>query len=254
MGNLYIDYAIRNHALSLMREYGVDPHEAIYCYSRAGQDLKLPSNDYALIRGPEVLLTCVYRGSIGQAFTVSPREYRGRIVDLLNLDLGVINNRALFYAFLNAFYRSLGLIKNTIHCGSHKPVKCGVELARYILSNYGVGKRVLHVGYQPAHIEYLAYYLRDNLLVTDLRSNTVWKYRYGRLVYDGLFDDPYIGTSDIILVTASSVINKSFWGIISKAHTLGKEIILYGISAPVLAYFISKFTPIKINIFCPYSK
>lgn len=100
----------------------------------------------------------------------------------------------------------------------------------------------------------MAYYLRDNLLVTDLRSDTVWKYRYGRLVYDGLFDDPYIGTSDIILVTASSVINKSFWGIISRAHTLGKEIILYGISAPVLAYFISKFIPIKINIFCPYSK
>jgi len=125
--------------------------------------LKLPSSYYALIRDPEVLLTYVYRGSIGQAFTVSPREYRGRIADLLNLDLGVISNRALFYAFLNAFYRSLGLIKNTIHCRSPEPVKCGMELAKYILSSYGVGKRVLHVGYQLAHIEYLAYYLRDNL-------------------------------------------------------------------------------------------
>lgn len=254
MDALDIDHAIRNYTLSLIREYGIDPYESIYCYSRTGGDLKLPGSDYALIRGPEHLLNCVYRGCIGQASTASPREYRGRIIDVLNLDLGVISNRGIFYAFLNALYRSLGFIKNTVHCRSSEPIKCGVELVRHILSRYGISRRVLHIGYQPGHVEYMTRYLRDSLLVTDLRSGTVWRSKFGRLIYDGLFDDAYIGVSDIILVTGSSIVNKSFWRIISRAYYMGKEIYLYGTSASAIAYFINKFMPFKISIFCPYAK
>ncbi|ABN70677.1 conserved hypothetical protein [Staphylothermus marinus F1] len=254
MSILGIDEAIRHYTLSLIRDYRINPYERVYCHPKTGYDLGLPSEEYVLIRGPEILLTCIYHGYIGQAFTVLPREYRGRIIDVLNMDLKEISNRGVFYAFLNALFRSLGLVDKTMHCRSYEPVKCGVKLASYILAKYGVGKRVLHIGYQPGHVEYLAYFLRDNLLVTDLRNDTVWRSRYGRLVYDGLFNENYIGASDIILVTASSIVNKSFWNIISRAYIMDKKIYLYGVSASAIAYFINKHTLFKINVFCPYAK
>ncbi len=251
---MLIDEAIRKYTHGLIREYRVDPYMTVECHPKTGRELELPSNEYVLIRGPEIMLTCRVGKYFGQAFTVAPRSFRGRLLDVLRLDLEKMYNRGLFYAVLNALYRSIGLIDKSMHCRGDEPIKCGLELTYMLLKKYGTGVRVLHIGYQPGHVEALASVFRDNLLVTDLRNDTVWRIKYGRLVYDGLFDQQYITYSDIVLLTASSVINNTFWKILVHSKILGKETIVYGVSAASLVYFINKVLPYRISVFCPYAR
>ncbi len=251
---IYIDDAVKHFIQSIINEYMIDPREEVICEAISGKDLDLPSNEYVLIRGSEILLTCKFKGEAGQVFTVSPKGYKGKVKDIINLDLSSIYYRSIFYAFSNALLKSLGLINKSIHCEKDDPIKCSKLLVEYLIEKYGSSKKVLHIGYQPGHVSELYKFYRENLLITDLRSDTVWRIKNHRLVYDGLFNNIYIGVSDIVLVTASSITNSSFWSILSQAYLMGKHMIMYGVSAGAVYYFINKYTPYKIELFCPLSK
>jgi len=55
-------------------------------YSVLGSDFaKLPSNEYALMKGKEVIVDCKINGFHGQAFIDTPKLFNGRIADVLNL-------------------------------------------------------------------------------------------------------------------------------------------------------------------------
>ncbi len=251
---IYIDDAVKHFILSIINEYRIDPSEEIICKAISGRELDLPSDEYVLIRGPEILLTCKFRGETVQVFTVNPKEFKGKVRDIITLDLSSMYNRSIFYAFSNALLKSLGLIEKTIHCKKDEPIKCSKLLVERLMVKYGLSKKILHIGYQPGHISELYKFYRENLLITDLRSDIVWKIKNNRLVYDGLLNNIYIGVTDIILVTASSVINSTFWNILSQAYLMRKHIIMYGVSAGTMYYFINKYTPFKIELFCPSSK
>jgi len=248
---LIVDKAFRSYIRSLIREHGIGLEEEVYCVVETGKDYELPSDEYALIRGPEIMLTCSIRGVKGQVFTVSPHGFKGTVSKVLEMDLGSYSGRSIFYAFSNALLRLLGYVDKTLHCRGDEPIKCGFKLYEKLARDNGI---VLHIGYQPGHVMVLSHYLRDNLLVTDLRSDTIWCVKHGRLVYDGVYNDIYLSMADTILVTASSVVNKTFWDIVSKAYMLKKKIIVYGVSAPALIYFINKYMGLKLDSFCPYAR
>ncbi len=249
-----IDEIIRNEALSLVKEHGIDMECSVECSFVTGKELDLKREDYALIRGPEVLLTCSLKGVSGQAFTVAPRGYHGSLKEILMLNLESLWNRGLFYATVNAIARLTGVIDRSTHCSSDKPEYCAVDLVKYVIRKYGFSSRILHVGYHPSHVEELYKYFRSNLLVTDLRSDTIWRRKHGVLIYDGVFNKNYIGLVDIVLVTGSAIVNNTIWDILKYASMLGRKVIVYGVSALGALKIISRRIPLRIEVFCPYSR
>lgn len=247
-----IDEAVKSLVKRLAVEEGLSLDEKIICEYITGKELRLPGSDYVLMRGPEILLTCRFRNSIGQVFTVAPKNYTGTLREVLDLDLSDPYERSIFYAVTNAVLKELGYIKNTVHCEKDKPVECGRSLVFDLLGKYGVSARILHIGYQPGHCSFLNMFYRDNSLVTDLKDEIIWSPKLGRQVYDGVDNRIYIGLSDVVLVTASTVVNGSFWDIVSQAIILRKDIIVYGISAGAVIWFLEKL-PFKVGSFCPFS-
>ncbi len=225
----------------------------IECTYKTGYELELPGNDYALIRGPEIMLECRFLDSIGQVFTVAPKSYSGRLADVLSLDLDNVFNRGLFYAVASAVLKHLGLVERTMHCRGCKPRECGKLLTRMLMERYGLSAKILHIGYQPGHVEELWCVYRDNLLVTDLSKDIVWRVKNNRLVYDGLDNNVYIGFVDVVVATASSIVNNTFWNILENTYIRSREIIVYGVTSVPLLKLLENKLPYKIEFFCPYS-
>ncbi len=251
---IFIHEALRDILYNLISNSRIDLEEYVICKYRTGYDLGLKGKDYALIRGPEILLTCNVSGYYGQAFTVAPRTYRGKLLDVLEMDLSTIYNRGIFYAVLNALLRRIGIINRSCHCTSNKAELCGKVLVNYIVEKYGLGTRILHIGYHPSHVHELHNVFRDNILVTDLRDDIIWETKNGRTIYDGTDNDVYIRNVDIVLVTGSSIINDTFWNIVSSSIIGGTEVIMYGITGLGASKLIQKLIPVKIENFCPFSK
>ena len=238
----------------VLREYNINLNDTILCRPKSGVDLRLPSDEYALLRGPEILLTCEYRDGIGQVFATAPRSFKGSLRDVLSLNLNYIRNASIFHAVMNAVLKHLGLIDKSEHCSGEKPKLCGYALYIELLSKYGQDFKVLHVGYQPSHIEYLSKLLHDNLVVTDLDERLVWSIKYGRPVIDGLLNKYLIHHADIVLLTASSIVNNTAWEVLNHAYMLRKEIVIYGVSASAAIYLLNNSGILKVKHFCPYAK
>ena len=245
---------LRNLFKLVIEEYNVDLDEEIVCWYKTGAELKLPKDEYALLRGKDILLSCRYRSGIGQVFTTAPRSYRGRLKNTLELDLEHIQSNSIFHAVMNAVLKYLGLIDKTEHCVGEEPRLCGYLLSRKLLSDYGQTVKVLHIGYQPGHVEALAQFFHDNLIVTDLADQFIWQKRYGRLIVDGVLNKYFIAQADVILITASSIVNNTAWEIINQARILGKKIIVYGVSASAAVYLLKSRRIVDIQQYCPYAK
>ncbi len=252
----YYDEIVRNIIYSIVEEKGISLDTEVICSSVCGKELGLKDKDFALVRGPEILLTCKVLDCIGQAFTVAPKNYRGRLGDILKLNLDNIFNRGIFYATITGLLKCLGMVSRSIHCRDIEPMKCGIDLSNKLFYSKGYSP-VLHIGYQPTHVEWLFYRLKNNILVTDLRSDNIWRKKKELTIYDGLNNSVYTALVNTILVTASSIVNNTFWDIFSKAIMLKKDIIVYGVSGIGFLYIISKYLSYSytnIEYYCPYSK
>jgi hypothetical protein len=153
-------------------------------YSVLGSDfVKLPSSEYALMKGREVIVDCKINGFHGQAFTGTPKLFSGRIVDVAEFALGDSGERSIFFATLNAVMRKLGLIKRTVHCRGVDAEKCGYLLAEEILTKFG-NVKVAHIGYQPGHVKATSAKF-NKVYVTDLNPENVGKVKFGFKIFDG---------------------------------------------------------------------
>ncbi len=229
--------------------------KSIICRSRLGKELNLPSDEYALIRGPEVLIECEINGFKGHAFTPYPLSYKSTLSRLVNdLDLGNIGWRGIFFATLNALLTMLGIIDGGTHCKGKEPELCGVELADYLLRSYGSNVSILHIGYHPGHVKALVSRFR-NVYVTDLNKDVIGKVKYGVRIIDGFKNNELIKYVDIILITGSAIVNKTIYGIINEVFKEGKVGVIYGVSAKgaytILKRAFKEF--LNIGYFCPYS-
>jgi len=231
-------------------------NKTIKCLHVHGRELRITGEEYALVRGPEILLTCYIDDFAGQVFTVAPRSYTGRLLEILKMNLDNVFYRGIFYATINALVRYLGLLDKSCHCTNGYPELCGRELARFIIKSYGTSIRVLHAGYHPGHIVHLYNLLKDNILITDLSLENIWNVKYNRMIYDGMYNDIFLNHVDLVLITGSSIINRTFWRMIHSSILSNKEVIVYGISATgaIILLKKEKILPQKIKIFCPFSK
>jgi hypothetical protein len=209
-------------------------------------EFQLPSDEYAIARGKEVIMECVFRGCGAHVFTAEPYAGSMRVSKVVSLSLDNLRNRSIFFCTLNAVMRYLGLTDRTLHCRGCDPIRCGNKLVEEILRLFG-DVPVLLVGYQPAMAEALASRL-SRVYVTDMNPENIGKEVKGVVIEDHVRNYELLRKVDVALVTGSSVINSTLWSLMRKANELDVKLIVYGVSAAGAAEVLG------IRRFCPYGK
>ena len=171
-----------------------------------------------------------FKYALGQAFTDAPRNFKGKVKEILELELTDNSARALFIAALNAVMRYVGAADKTIHCKDKEPELCAKEIARIIVDNYGANSNVGIVGFQPAIIDNFSKSLSgQNIKVTDLDKDNINNTKYGVLIWDGRkMAEELFKTCDVILATGSTIVNNTLSRLIFLSEKYQRPLYLYG--------------------------
>lgn len=208
--------------------------------------VKLPSNEYALMKGKEFLVDCRFDHYHGEAFTDSPRLFRGRVIDVANMAMGHKGERCIFFATLNAVLRAINEIERTVHCRGVDAEECGNLLAKHILEKFGEVK-VAHIGFQPGHARATSDVF-DTVYITDLNHENIGKVKFGVKILDGSMNEEIISKADVACITGSAIVNGTLFKLLEWCEKHGVKHILYGVTikgaAKILGY----------DVFCPLSQ
>lgn len=198
--------------------------------------------DFPIQKGKERIVEARFKGSAGQAFTDSFRDYQGAIADLLELDLGNRFNASVFCAAANAVLRHLDLVQGTVHCRDQEPSQCASKLIEYLSDKHPDCKSVALVGLQPAMCEALAQHYE--LGVLDLDPDNIGQRLAGALIRDGRQDlAEVIDQSDLVLATGSTLGNNSIGSVLAAAG--GRPVVFFGITISGAAELLD------LERFCP---
>jgi hypothetical protein len=187
--------------------------------------------DFPIIEGKERVIEAVVLDARGQVFTDSPAEFTGKLRDVLDLPLTSNRNRALFVATLNATMRSLNQVEGTVHCRDDDPEKCGAEIAKHLRKTGA--RSVGLVGLNPAIAEALVTEFGPKYIrITDLNRDNIGARKFGVEILDGRTQAmDMICSSDLVLITGTTMINGTFEGLRAFAEQEEKKIIVYGVTA-----------------------
>lgn len=196
---------------------------------------ELYRDDFPLLRGKEVLMQAVYRGSAGQAFTSASGSFKGTLGDVLELPLTGSFERSVLVSTMNAVLRNLSLIDKTIHCKDDGPKRCAGLMAEWI-DEQGSGMVGL-VGMQPALLEALVQTLGpDRVMVSDLAE--AGSVRYGVNVLDGMDSSKMFERCQLILITGSSLVNGTIDDLMENAKRHKRRVVFYGTTIAGTAYLL----------------
>jgi len=209
------------------------------------QHFKMPSTEYALVKGKEIIVRCKFKDHYGDAFTDEPRTFSGRIKDVCELLSGSKGDKAVFFSALNSTLSHLGLIRGTVHCKGDEPRKCGERLAAYILENFGKVK-IAHIGYQPGHVEACSKHFES--YVTDLNPENIGKVKFGREILDGSANEEVIKKANVACITGSTLTGGALPELIRRCETCGVEPLVYGVTGRGAAKILN------LRYFCPYGR
>ena len=235
---------LRNWSLKLVEMLDLE-NEIVTCSVLKSDWAKLPSNDYALMKGKEVILQCKLCSVYGQVFTDNPAAFKGLLKDVLRMDLRGTSNRAVFFATLNAIANISGDVPRPIHCKGMDAEKCGEKLATHLKAHYGDAK-VLHIGYHPGHIKGLAE-MFEQVYVTDANSENIGSQKCGVTIMPVCMNEELIQKSDVVCITASALINGSMFPLVECCEKHEKPFLVYGISAMSASHLLG------YENFCPLS-
>jgi uncharacterized protein (DUF4213/DUF364 family) len=205
--------------------------------------------DFPIIVGKERILEASVEGSLGQAFTDSPREFMGRLKDVLALDLTTNQTRAIYVATLNAVLARLGMITGTTHCKDEDPEQCAREIARILSDKHG-DVTVGLIGLNPAIAERLVEAFGPTRVhITDLYSGNIGKVRFGAEVWDGdTRTEDLVEASQVVVFTGTTLLNGTFDGIWEAIQTRGRDYLVYGVTAAGVCHLAG------INRICPLGR
>lgn len=213
--------------------------------SKHGENFRLPSGEYALVEGEEVLIRCEVDGHHGDAFTDKPKTYDGRIGRVFKLASGDRGDRAIFFASLNALLSSLGMIEGPVHCKEGTPKECGEKLAEFIMDNFGKVD-VAHIGYQPGHLEACSLIFEG--FVTDLNPENIGKTKFGRKILSGENNEKIIEKVDVACITGSTLTNGTLPKLLDWCETYDTEPIIYGVTSK------GALKLLNMKSFCPHGR
>ncbi|MEW6221921.1 MAG: DUF364 domain-containing protein [Candidatus Hadarchaeota archaeon] len=205
----------------------------------------MPSEEYALARGNEVILRCEFKGCYGDAFTDEPKPFVGKLSDVENMPLESSTDRAVYFATLNAVFSYLGL-RDSVHCKKEKPEACGKQLVKYIADNFGEKVVVAHIGYQPGQVEACTKLFKN--YVTDLNPKNIGKRKFGCKILGGNKNKEVIEKADVASITGSTIVNGSLPQLLEWCNLYRTEPIVYGVTISAAAKIL------KLRHYCPYAR
>ena len=152
-------------------------------------------------------------------------------------------------ATLNATFKYLNLIDNTIHCKDEDPERCGKEIASQLLKRWGK-VRVGFIGLNPAIAENLTETFGvENVRITDLNKQNVNSLKFGVKIWDGdEMTEELIKQSDAILITGTTFVNGTFDHIMRCVQNYRKKYLIYGVTGAGICKLMG------LNRICPYSR
>ncbi|MBN1826889.1 MAG: hypothetical protein JW958_11540 [Candidatus Eisenbacteria bacterium] len=221
----------RERLRALLRESGFDggaPVEVTPLHPDDAIGARADEN-FVLKKGKERVIEARIGGARGQAFTDRPTSWRGTPAEALRLDLSRIEDRAVFTAVLNGALRMLGRVEGTVHCRDEDPTRCGPLLAEELERRFGA-VRIGMVGLQPAILRGLVErFGAERVRVVDRNPDNIGAESSGVPVWDGDREmERLVDSSDIGLITGSSVVNGTADEIIRLFRDAGKPYLLFG--------------------------
>jgi hypothetical protein len=192
-------------------------------------------DDFPLLKGKERLMQADFRGSRGQAFTDMYGSFRGRLCEILEMELANNYRRAVFIASLNAVMRGLNLAEGTVHCRDRGPEECARESARL-----AAARKIAVIGLQPALAE--ACSKQGELRILDLDPDNIGREKFGTVIQDGSRGEilqAAVDWGEIVLATGSSLVNGTFPGILRAASAGRKRVIFFGVSIAATAKILN---------------
>jgi len=205
--------------------------------------------DFPIILGKERVVEAEVLGARAHAFTDSPEEFVGDLKGVLHLPLTSNRERSIYVATLNATFKYLNLIENTIHCKDEDPERCGKEIASQLLKRWGK-VRVGFIGLNPAIAENLTEtFGMENVRITDLNKQNINSLKFGVKVWDGNeMTKELIKQSDTILITGTTIVNGTFDAIMQGVQNDRKDYLIYGVTGAGICHLMG------LNRICPYSR
>ena len=205
-------------------------------------------DEFVIKKGKERVIEATVAGSRGQAFTDTPRKWKGTVGDALSLDLTGTGNRAVFVAVLNAVLRHIHAAPGTIHCRDDDPADCGSVLAREIRMRYGEGNVGL-IGLQPAILAGPVKELGEKRVrVLDRNAENVGKMKRGVLVEKEENLKDVAAWSDVGLATGSSLVNGTIDRIVEAYDEEEKPLLFYGNTIAGAAVLLG------LSRICPFAR
>ncbi len=185
-------------------------------------------DDYPILKGKEVLIEATFKDSKGQAYTDEPGSYKGKLKDILDLELNNNFERAILIATMNAVLKYLGLIGATIHCKNEELGICANQLVNYITEHHG-NPSIGLIGLQPGMAQALSKSFK--IRIVDLDKDNFNKVFNNSIVEEPKYTDEIISKSKLIVATGSTVVNGTIDGLLSD-----KDVIFYGTTVAAIAY------------------
>jgi uncharacterized protein (DUF4213/DUF364 family) len=205
--------------------------------------------DFPIVVGKERVIEAEFDGAKAHAFTDSPKEFIGKVNEVMNLPLITNGQRAIFIATMNAVLKHLNIIRATLHCRDNEPEQCAKEIAQFIRERYGV-KKVGLVGLNPAILESLSNtFGAENVKITDLNRQNIGTMKYGVEVWDGgIMTEELVNNSDLVLMTGTTFVNGTFDAILDYVRHFNKEYLVYGVTSAGICKLMA------LNKICPYGR
>jgi len=192
------------------------------------------AEEFALIKGREVMVQAEVEGFSGQAFTDDPpTQYKGDMKSIYDITLDTNKGRSILVATANATYKYLGLVTNTVHCRDVGPSACAERIAQHLASTLPPEGKLLMIGFQPAIANQLSKKFK-NFRVTDMDPFNVGQVKGGVMIESYEVNREAINWSDAILATGSTLVNGSIEEIVRLSR--GKKLIFYGVTIASAAY------------------
>ena len=239
---------VEKHRLfnSAVKIHGEEGKENVSYRIVPPKEFMLPSSEYAIARGKEVIMECCFGHGKAHVFTAKPYSGILNFSEILNLSLDNIVNRGIFFCSLNALMRHLGLIDRTLHCRGMEPEFCGEKLAKWILKEYG-NVPILLIGYQPAFAKWLTKAL-SKIYITDMNPENIGKIVNGVKVLNDKYNSLLMRKVKVALITGSALINSTLWCLLEEARHNKVEPVIYGVSAAGISRIF------RLKRFCVFGK
>jgi uncharacterized protein (DUF4213/DUF364 family) len=205
--------------------------------------------DFPIVVGKERVIEAEFDGAKAHAFTDSPKEFIGKLQEVIAMPLATNGERAIFIATMNAVLKHLNIIQTTLHCKDEEPEKCAKEIASHIKQALR-SKRVGLVGLNPAILEALSNtFGAENVKITDLNRQNIGTMKYGVEVWDGgIMTEELVNNSDLVLMTGTTFVNGTFDAILDYVRHFNKEYLVYGVTSAGICELM------VLNRICPYGR